>query len=743
MSQYLDLFIQESDEQLEILEQETLKLEDDPADERLQVIFRAAHTLKGSSRAMGFSNFAELTHEMENLLDQLRGHTLTVNTEIADALLECIDTLGQMASSIGAGNGDNVDCKSLVETLQAFHGLDSPEPQRVSGAASANPDGAWVSQVQEEHFEALKAASATQAVFHAQFRLQTDCVMKYVRAFMAISIVQESGEILVCCPEIEDLEEEKFDLDFEIVFQSNLKLKDLKKKLAEISEIEKFTVKKWDEKRVKKTADQAAKIARAQKAAAPPPTQSTTKKPAAKASETGQTVRVDVARLDNLMNLIGELVIDRTRISQIVSDLATDGHDENVENLAVTVSHIGRITSDLQDQIMKARMLPIETVFNRFPRVVRDLAKKLNKEVNLELVGGETELDRSVIEIIGDPLLHILRNSVDHGLEPPDEREELGKPRQGTVTVSARHEENHIVIEIVDDGKGIDLERIKQKAIDQGYVTAEEADRLTDREIVQFVFKSGLSTVEEVSEVSGRGVGMDIVRSNIQKVGGIIDLETTPGQGTHFSLRLPLTLAIIRGLLVSIWDNAYVLPLGSVVETLLMAKKQIQTINGHEVIVIRGVTMPLVSMRDVFMVQGRHEAIVEVPQEEVCEELADDTTDQSPADQVAAVEEDAGQPDDACGPPDQAPPLENETEPKPEQVEDPPTDDKKMIYVVVVGLAEQRIGLVVDNLIGEQEVVIKSLSRFCGDVGGVSGATILGDGNVALIVDVNGVAKVA
>lgn len=700
MSQYLDLFIQESDEQLEILEQETLKLEDDPADERLQVIFRAAHTLKGSSRAMGFSNFAELTHEMENVLDQLRGHSLSVNTEIADVLLECIDTLGRMASSIAAGNGDNVDCNRLVKTLQAFHGQASDEPSAAQGVVASNPDGAWVSQVQEEHFGPLNQAAKSMPVFHAQFRLQADCVMKFVRAFMAISIIQESGEVLVCCPDQEDLEEEKFDLEFELVFQSELKLKDLKKRLGEISEIEKFTVKKWSEAHVKKTADQAEEIAEAKKAATPPK-QDETVKPATKAVETGQTVRVDVARLDNLMNLVGELVIDRTRISQIVNDLAKDGHDETIDSLEETVSHIGRISSDLQDQIMKARMLPIETVFNRFPRVVRDLAKKLGKEVNLQLIGGETELDRSVIEIIGDPLLHILRNSVDHGLEMPDEREEHGKPRQGTVTVSARHEENHIIIEIVDDGRGINLDRVKQKAIEKGLVTSEAAERLTDKEIVQFVFSSGLTTCDEVSEVSGRGVGMDIVRSNIQKVGGIIDLETTPGKGTDFSLRLPLTLAIIRGLLVSIWDNAYVLPLGSVVETLLVTRDQIQTINGHEVIVIRGVTMPLVSMRDVFNVRRTPEAIVDVPQAEDCEEPADGPTDQVPA------------------------------------------DDHEMIYVVVVGLAERRIGLVVDNLIGEQEVVIKSLSRFCGEVGGLSGATILGDGNVALIVDVNGVAKVA
>lgn len=685
MSQYLDLFIQESDEQLEILEQETLKLEEDPSDERLQVIFRAAHTLKGSSRAMGFSNFAELTHEMENVLDKLRHATLSVDTEIADAMLECIDTLGQMADSIGAGRGDAVDCSNLVETLRHFQGHVGSAPEPVNKQPQGESCDAWVSHIDEDHFDNLNSAAKDKPVYHTQFRLHQDCVMKYVRAFMAVSIVQENGELLVCVPEQEALEEEEFDRDFELVFQSEAPESVLRKRFSEISEIEKFTLEPWDEEKVKASKVQvnAEQHAPAKPTGDKPGAPAGAKQVAAtsRRSDAGQTVRVDVTRLDNLMNLVGELVIDRTRITQIGHDLAKKYNDQHVDDLELTVSHIARITSDLQDQIMKARMMPIETVFNRFPRVVRDLAKKLGKEVHLELLGGDTELDRSVIEIIGDPLLHILRNSIDHGLEMPDERVKIGKPKQGRVVVSAKHQENHIVIEIIDDGKGIDVQRIKQKAIEIGSVDKEEAEKLTDKELLQFVFVSGLSTVSEVSEVSGRGVGMDIVSSNIHKVGGLIDLESTPGEGTHFTLRLPLTLAIIRGLLINVWEKIYVLPLGSVVETLLIDRKQIQTINKCEVIVIRDVTVPLLHLRDIF---------------------------------------DVSQCDD-----------------------DEKDDENSLIYVVVVGIAEQRVGLVVDGLIGEQEVVIKSLSRFCGDIDGVSGATILGDGNVALICDVNGIAKAA
>lgn len=663
MSQYLDLFLQEAEEQLEILESELLKLEEDPSQERLQVIFRAAHTLKGSSRAMGFSHFAELTHEMENVLDQLRAGTLAVTSEIADSLLAGIDSLSQMKESIGAGTGDACsDCSPLVAKLQGFLGT-APAPKATHTASPTKTN------LSPDYFDALDEAAKTQSVYHARFTLTEDCVMKFVRAFMAINIIQESGEILVTAPDSEALEEEKFDRDFELVFQSAVDLETIKQQLSEVSELSSMSVESW--KRPEETVEAAPVLTAVAAAPTAAPVAAAGAQPAKK-TETGQTVRVDVARLDNLMNLVGELVIDRTRIAQIGTDLSNSMDGPIVDALTETVSHIARITTDLQDQIMKARMMPIETVFNRFPRVIRDLAQKLGKEVKLELEGGETELDRSVIEVIGDPLLHILRNSVDHGLEEPDDREKAGKPRTGKVTIRAKHQENHIVIEIIDDGRGINPEKIKGKAVESGLMTREHADRMTDKEALHLIFGSGFSTAKEVSEVSGRGVGMDIVRSNIQKLGGLIELDSKVGEGTFFSLRLPLTLAIIRGLLVRVNGNVYVLPLGSVVETMLLNEKEVQRINKREVIVIRGMTTPLVRLRTAFR----------------------------------TIE---GQSVESAGP----------------------------SYIVIVGLAEKRVGLIVDDLIGEQEVVIKSLSRFCGDVQGVSGATILGDGNVALIVDMN------
>lgn len=700
MSQYVDLFLQEADEQIEVLETETLALEQDPTDERMQVIFRAAHTLKGSSRAMGFSHFAEMTHEMENVLDQLRNHTLAVTTEIADCLLACIDTLAQMIEQIREGNGDAVECGLLVKQLQdVTSGAAAPGAEAAASSApvaSGSVQSGPATKIDPELYDALDAASEGGSVYHATLCLTSECVMKFVRAFMAISIIEESGEIMASWPTMEDLEDEKFERHFEFVFESSSEAEELAKKLKEISEVEAVEFRAWTRPAAGHAADESNSVievaadptddeaetpavstvaAPATDVAAPAASAPAANRP--KKTESNQTVRVDVARLDSLMNLVGELVIDRTRIAKIGNDLAQKFHDENMEALSETVSHIARITSDLQDQIMKARMMPIDTVFNRFPRVLRDLAQKLGKEVSLEMTGGDTELDRSVIEVIGDPLLHILRNSVDHGMEMPDERDAAGKPRTGKVSISAKHQENHIVIEITDDGKGIDADRIRRKAVEKGLITSEAAEKLSDKDALQFIFCSGLSTADQVSEVSGRGVGMDIVRSNIQKLGGIIDLETELGVGTRFSLRLPLTLAIIRGLLVSVAKRVFVLPLGSVVETLLINRSAVQKVNQREVVVIRGVTTPLVPMRKLF---------------------AD------------------------------SPPVH--------------TNSSEDMYVVIVGLAEQRLGLVVDSLIGEQEVVIKSLSRFCGDVKGVSGATILGDGNVALIVDVNGVVEI-
>lgn len=684
MSQYLDLFLQEAGEQLEVLEQETLKLEVEPSEARLQAIFRAAHTLKGSARAMGFQAFAELTHEMENILDNLRNGTLAVTTEIMDAILACADTLNQMVASIGAGKGDAIECQVLVTSLQKF--LDGSQASSATANSSAPDSSKLECKLTEYQLNALHTAAEAGQVWRAQFTLTDDCAMKYVRAYMAINAVAKYGEMVATSPEAEALEDEHFEQDFDLfyVLTNPDSAAELQAGFDEISEVAALTVSEWTPSQAKPEPDNVVELIQlpANQSTAANPAPATSAAPAKAASEkkavdSGQTVRVDVARLDSLMNLVGELVIDRTRIVQISSELAARYNDENIEALCETTNHVHRITSDLQDQIMKARMMPIEATFNRLPRIIRDLAQKLEKDIRLEVRGGETELDRSVIEVIGDPLIHILRNSVDHGIELPADRVAAGKPAQGTIWLSARHQENHIVVEIRDDGRGIDVERVKAKAVAAGLLTQEGADRMSDKDACQLIFNNGLSTAKVVSEVSGRGVGMDIVKSNIQKLGGLIEVDSDFGKETRISLRIPLTLAIIRGLLVKVGGIAYVVPLGNVIETIALDRSDVQTVGGKEVIVLRGLTTPLVNMQEAF-------------------KIAKDTPEGGSVDQH---------------------------------------------YVVIVGIAEHRLGLIVDGLIGEREVVIKSLSRICETTAGLSGATILGDGSVALIVDVNALAS--
>lgn len=640
MSKYLGLFLQEAREQLAILEAELLELERSPTPERLQTIFRAAHTIKGSSRAMGFGHFADLTHALEDVLDALRSERLAIDVELSNVLLSTVDALGRTCEVLEEGGEDS---RAHPELVAALHGFLSPRAGPVAPTSS----------VPKEALTALEFGS----VGELRVRLCAECALAYARAYMCLTLVEEQAHLVATSPSAEELEAERFDREFSIFVPAGTDLEALATHLRRVSEVESVEV-LMHERNARQVKTGPAEVP---KASIPK-------------AEVSTTVRVDVARLDALMNLVGELVIDRTRIAQITSSLSRRVSDPQIDALVETLGHVGRITNDLQDQIMKARMLPIDTVLNRFTRVVRDLANGLGKSVRYEIVGGETELDRSVIEVMSDPLLHLLRNCLDHGIETPERRRAAGKPEEGVLRVSARHAENSIVVEVEDDGAGIDLARVKAKAVANGVVTQETVARMGEKDALALVFASGVSTAETLSEVSGRGVGMDIVRANIQKLGGTIDLESKLGFGTKIALRLPLTLAIIRGLLIRSCGSTFVLPLTSVVETLLVSASEIQRVNQREVIVLRERTVPLLRLDEVFGGTLK---------------------------------------------------------------ESRPDDDNS--FVVIVGLADRRAGLVVERLVGEQEVVIKSLGRFCGETPGISGATILGDGDVALIMDVNGV----
>jgi two-component system chemotaxis sensor kinase CheA len=666
-AQYMGLFLEETAEQLHVLEQETIKLEQKPSAERLQLLFRAAHTIKGASRAMGFMRLGELTHEMENLLDKLRNAELQVDAEIADALLACLDALTAMHRSISEGGGDEVDTAALTGRLRRLCGS-SPAP-----AQSAGPAERFTPEQTAQINSAAQRARAP--VYVASFELAEGCAMKLVRAFMAITAVGELGQILFTDPDPDELEAEPFDLAFRLIFQSDAREEAIRERLGQIGEVKSLSVERLaaegDGAQTPATSGEPERAAGAQHEQRPT---------AGKPLDTGHTVRVDVARLDRLIDLVGELVIDRTRIAQIGASLAArSDYDTLIESLAEATGHISRITEELQEQIMNARMLPIETVFSRLPRVVRDLARSSGKDVRLETDGGETELDRSVIEAISDPILHILRNSVDHGIEAPEVRRQKRKPETGLIRVSARHDQNLIVLRIEDDGAGIDVEALKEKSVAKGVITREAAGRLNDQEARLLVFHSGVSTARRLTEVSGRGVGMDIVRGNLQDVGGMVEVESKRGEGTSFTLRLPLTLAIIRGLLVRIDGTVFVAPLANVDQTLRVTAADVRQVNQRPVIDLRGETLPVIRGSHLFWRAG--------------------------------LPKGGGLPDHFC--------------------------------VVVLGSAEQRLGLIVDQLLGDQEVVIKSLDQYFGEVPGISGATILGDGSVALIMDIAGVAREA
>ncbi|MGB9885462.1 MAG: chemotaxis protein CheW [Moorellales bacterium] len=661
MSQYLSLFLEETEEQLRLLDQNLVLLEQHPEDlEILNNIFRAAHTVKGAAASMGFERLAGLTHAMEEVLDKLRQGQLVVTSRVVDVLLACLDALRELKEEAAGGGERPVEVEALVRRLRSLVGAAEAEP---ASKAPAKPGPELVLNEVERHLVETAYLKGFR-VWHLVVTLEEGCLMKAARAYIVYKNLEEIGEIIKTVPSTEDIEAEKFDrtLHFVLVTREDADVvASVVKSTSEIAAVEVGAV----SVEAAEPAPVSAGPARAEKEAAAPRR--------AEEARAGQTVRVDVQRLDNLMNLVGELVIDRTRLAEVEASLRGElGNSSLIETLEEISVHIGRVTGELQEEIMKARMFPVEQVFSRFPRMVRDLAQKAGKEVNFVIEGQETELDRTVIEEIGDPLIHLLRNAIDHGIELPEERERLGKPRRGTVELRAFHQENQIVITVRDDGRGMDVETIRERAVARGLVSPDQAARMSEREILNLIFLPGFSTAETVTDVSGRGVGMDIVRNHLERINGTIDITTRPGKGTTFTIKLPLTLAINRSLLVRVGELILAFPLANVVEILEVPAAEVQHVHRQPVVVVRGEVLPLFSLAAVLGLDAG--SVLERPQ----------------------------------------------------------------LAVVVVALSERRLGFVVDELIGEQEIVIKSLGRYVGSIPGLAGATIMGDGSVALILDVRG-----
>lgn len=660
----LQVFMPEAEEQLQKLEDGLMQLErSGPNDDLLQVIFRAAHTLKGAAGAIGHTRMTELTHAMETVLDGLRKGQHSATPLMMEALLAGLDALRLLLEEVVTHEVSDVDHHSLVAALDVQ--MATQPATVVAATAAAQPEVAHAADG-----EAVQVA----------VDIDPTSVASAARALQIMITLQGLGTLTGQEPGTADIEAARPCQRFVGQLQTSKSASDIEQALAWVSDVTRVVVVAAGQPIPAPVAPTAsAEAAPAPEAvavkvkAAEPQTGGARAATGQRASAGEQTIRTTIERVNTLMNLTGELITDRNRLAQIRSNIEPKLRGDSLyEDLVQTTQHLARITDQLQEEVMRIRMLPISTAFNKFPRLVRDLAKATGKQIDLQMRGEDTELDRTVIEAISDPLIHLVRNSVDHGLETPEQRRAAGKSVTGTVLLTARHEEGRIIVTVEDDGKGIDVEAVKASAVRKGRMTEAEASALSNDEAINLIFESGLSTARNVSNISGRGVGMDIVRSNIERLNGSITIDTKPGQGTVFSVSLPLTLAIVPALLVRVADNTMAVPLPSVVEALRVPKEQIKKINGRPVMRLRERILPIVYLGEVLALNGGSR-------------------------KTRAQE-----------------------------------------YVVAVRWGKLEMGLAVDRLIGEQELVIKTISSLIGDTPGTAGAAILGDGRVALIADVPG-----
>ncbi len=662
MSGYRELYLEELEEQLQYIEEEVLHLEDEGAtNTAIDRLFRAAHTLKGSSAAMGYQKMKEVTHQIEHLLHQVRNGELQVTKPLINLMFAGLDVMKGLQEEIVRTDTEASDIAPLLLQLQQFNQhAAAVEIMITDEAPEKNSGDPFKSTVKQAIQSGLQ-------VYLVSVVLAPDTLMQHPRLHLIEHELKDVGQIIGNTPlEWRSLKEEELRKVTWILATDGEKGDELHKLISSMLDVESAEVTPYSSTSVAEgTAKQAPgsqELIISQQSA---PVEIKSK---------AQTIRVNLERLDHLMNLAGELVIDQTRVQQIKTLFRQKfGPDDLVEDLFVLSDHLSLLVSELQDGVMKARMLPIEQLYNRFPRMVRDLADSLGKQVELVLLGKDTELDRTLIEEIGDPLIHLLRNAVDHGIESPEQRSLNGKKERGTVTLSAAHQDNHVVISIRDDGAGMDADKLRASAASKGLLSESEARRLSDDEAVHLIFKPGFSTASQVSDISGRGVGMDIVRNDIERMSGMIDIETTKGQGTVFRIRLPLTLAIVTGLLVDISGRIFIIPMSSVAEITRIEAEEIKRLRGEPVIKIRNQVIPVAWLHHHFGY--------------------------------------------------------------------PAPSPRHYLPMVIIGRGEKRVALAVDHLLGNQEIVIKSLGRFIGKVAGISGATILGSGNVALILDIDGVIK--
>lgn len=642
VTQYLNVFMEECREHIQTLNQSLLDLEKNPEDHAiLDKIFRSAHTLKGASATMGYTKMSSLTHAIEDILSKMRSGEMQPSSEIMSTLFSTVDLLEGLASKISdSGKEDDIDVDAVLETLREFM-LEKPS----GNAAERHQRNIKIRYVDTERTLILEKLKSGLHFYHFEVELVENCVLKGARVFMAFREFEKLGTIFKSVPTAKDLEDENFDEKFSVALFTNSSASDVEKIIASISDIkgivcEEITAENMPmEKRITATASHVKGI--------------------------GPTVRVDIRKMDELMNLVAELVISRSRLENISSGLESKELDEVLEQ-------VGRLTVDLRDNVLKARMIPVETILSRFPRLVRDLSKNLNKDIQFDIVGGETELDRTVIDEIGDPLLHIIRNSVDHGIEATEERRRLGKPDQGTIVVASRQEGNSVIIEVSDDGRGFEIDKVKSKALSLGLVTKELIEGMTEEEILDLTFLPGFSTSEKVTDISGRGVGMDVVKTQVTNLGGLIRIYSEQGVGSTIEIRLPLTLAIIQTFMISVGREIYAIPAEYIEQVVNIHASDIRQVRKQQVYMLRDELIPVVKLQEVLDIKN--------------------------------------------------------------------TAKNDEMDMIILKMGDRRIGCIVDNMLRQQDVVVKPLGGYLSAIKGFAGAAILGDGKIALIIDVRAVA---
>ncbi len=680
VSQYLEIFIDETKEHVQNLNSQILELEQDPENsDVVNEIFRAAHSLKGMAGTMGFKRMQALTHDMENVFSEVRNGSIKVNASIIDVVFQCLDALEEYLANIqeSADEGTN-DNEPIIKELNnilkggggAAPAAETKKEEKKADAPTGEDGRKWllINLDSSQSNVIVKAKQEGLNVYGITVKVQESCILKAARAFLVFKALEEVGEVIVSSPSAQDIEDERFELDFSVVIITEKSLEDVIAAAENVSEIEKVLGAPIEDsalhpdKPVETAQTSAVQVKEVEKAQ---PDKKAGEKKAVGKPIVNRTVRVDIEKLDVLMNLVSELIIAKNSLVS-ASGVENKGHSAFNEH----IEYLESVTTNLHESVMKVRMVPIESVVTKFPRMIRDLSKKLNKKMELYMTGEETELDRTVVDEIGDPLMHLLRNSADHGLESTEERIKRGKNPTGSIFLDAYQDGNNVVIEVRDDGNGINVEGVKKKAIERGTITAEQGEQMSDKEIIDLLFLPSFSTAKEVSDISGRGVGLDVVKSKIEALSGEIEVKSKFGEGSSWIIRLPLTLAIIQALMVDVGGEKYAISLGNIQTIEDIHPSEIKSVQSKEVINLRGNVIPLIRLNEVLDIESKKS------------------------------------------------PEEN-------------------LVVVIVKKGDKLAGLVIDELLGQLEIVIKSLGKYINKCKIISGATILGDGEIALILDAN------